>query len=41
VRWFTRAEVGRALAGEPSGLDLPPRISIARLLIERWYEAVS
>jgi NAD+ diphosphatase len=39
VRWFTRDEVGRALAGEASGLQLPSRISIARLLVERWWEA--
>jgi len=36
ARWFSRGEVGRAL--ERSGpLRLPPRISIARRLIEDWY----
>jgi NAD+ diphosphatase len=40
VRWFTREEVGRALAGELAGLRLPPRISIARLLIERSWKAL-
>lgn len=35
VRWFTRNELARACeAGE---VRLPPNISIARRLIERWY----
>jgi NAD+ diphosphatase len=38
VRWFTREDV-RAAARERGGeLLLPPRISIARFLIERWIE---
>jgi NAD+ diphosphatase len=48
VRWFTRAEVAAAAAedadgwgGEPDaagtgGLLLPPRLAIARRLLERW-----
>jgi NAD+ diphosphatase len=36
ARWFSRGEVGQAL--DRSGpLRLPPRISIARRLIEDWY----
>lgn len=35
ARWFTRAELGAACAsGEVS---LPPQVSIARKLIERWW----
>jgi len=37
VRWFSREEVGRALAGEGDGLRLPPKVSISRWLIETWY----
>jgi len=37
VRWFSREEVGRALAGEGEGLRLPPKVSISRWLIETWY----
>ena len=37
VGWFTRAEVGAALAGDTGRLRLPPSVSIARFLIERWY----
>jgi NAD+ diphosphatase len=47
VRWFTRAEVAHAAAqpesdnwgtpGDPGGeLGLPPRLAIARLLIDTW-----
>jgi NAD+ diphosphatase len=36
VRWFTRDEVAAALAGEESSLQLPPSVSIAHLLLERW-----
>jgi NAD+ diphosphatase len=50
ARWFSRAEVAAAAAldadgwgGEPDapgdGLLLPPRLAIARRLIERWLEA--
>lgn len=35
VRWFTRADLAREL-GE-GVVRLPPRVSIARLLIEGWY----
>ena len=35
VRWFTRAEVAAAAAGEGS-LNLPPPIAIARRLINGW-----
>ncbi|MFJ6652058.1 NAD(+) diphosphatase [Microbacterium sp. NPDC091313] len=37
VRWFTRAEIGEALAGR-SELQLPGPASIARRLITGWYE---
>ncbi len=37
VRWFSRDEVGGALAGEGAGLRLPPSVSIARFLVERWW----
>ncbi|UUE96961.1 NAD(+) diphosphatase [Xanthomonas hortorum pv. pelargonii] len=36
ARWVTHAEVTAALAGEGS-IGLPPRISIARALIEHWH----
>jgi NAD+ diphosphatase len=47
VRWFTRAELAAAAAqpdsdnwgqpGDPGGeLQLPPRLAIARRLIENW-----
>jgi NAD+ diphosphatase len=35
VRWFTRAEIEAAAAGE-GGLELPNRYAIARRLIESW-----
>lgn len=38
VRWFTRAEIGEALAGR-SALQLPGTASIASRLIRGWYEA--
>lgn len=37
ARWFSRDEVGQALTGS-GPLRLPPRISIARRLIEDWYQ---
>jgi NAD+ diphosphatase len=37
VRWFHRLEVGVALAGEGPALRLPPSVSIARFLVERWW----
>jgi NAD+ diphosphatase len=36
VRWFSRAQVRAALAGEDSVLIMPPSVSIAHLLICRW-----
>lgn len=38
VRWFDRAEIGAALAGE-SDVQLPGPSSIARTLIEQWYRS--
>lgn len=37
VRWFTRAEIGSALAGD-GPVGLPGPASIARALITQWYE---
>jgi NAD+ diphosphatase len=37
VRWFTRDEIGTALAGE-GPVGLPGPASIARALIRSWYE---
>lgn len=37
ARWFTRAEVAAALAGDPSAPFLPPpRFAIARTLLDHW-----
>ncbi|RBD05680.1 NADH pyrophosphatase, partial [Xanthomonas oryzae pv. oryzae] len=36
ARWVSHAEVSAALAGE-ADIGLPPRISIARALIEHWH----
>jgi NAD+ diphosphatase len=36
VRWVDRDTVRRALAGEDGDFRLPPGVSIARFLIERW-----
>ena len=36
VRWFARTEVLTAVTSEQTGLLLPPRVSIARFLIDRW-----
>ncbi|HZE40559.1 MAG TPA: NAD(+) diphosphatase [Stackebrandtia sp.] len=36
ARWFTRDHLKSALAGEEGPLVLPPSISIARYLMERW-----
>ena len=36
VQWFERDAVADAVRGEDSELKLPPPISIARFLIERW-----
>ena len=41
ARWFTRAEVAAALAGEPAALFIaPPRFAIARTLLDRWIRGV-
>ena len=40
VRWFARHEVDAALAGASAPLRLPPSISIARHLIERWAAGI-
>lgn len=37
VRWFTREEIGSALAGE-GPVGLPGPASIARALVVQWYE---
>ncbi len=37
ARWFTRAELAKACAD--GAVRLPPAVSIARRLIERWYGA--
>ncbi len=36
VRWFTREAVRDALDGRSPELRLPPSVSVARFLIERW-----
>lgn len=39
ARWFTRAEVAAAIAGEPDATFLPPpRFAIARTLLEHWLD---
>ena len=41
ARWFTRDEVGAALAGDPAATFLPPpRFAIARTLLERWLDGL-
>lgn len=35
ARWFSRAELGAACAN--GTIAVPPAVSIARKLIERWY----
>jgi NAD+ diphosphatase len=40
ARWFTRAEIAAALAGEEDApFRPPPRFAIARTLLERWLAA--
>jgi NAD+ diphosphatase len=42
VRWFSRAEVRGALAGDPqTGLTIPAPVAIAHHLIRRWSELES
>lgn len=41
VRWVELDEVARAVRGEQAGFQLPPPVSIARVLIERWVAARS
>lgn len=41
VRWFTREEVGQALTRASEQLHLPPPISVARYLLERWWQATA
>ena len=41
ARWFTRAEVEAAAAGEDAPLKVPPRLAIARRLIDAWLEGTS
>lgn len=37
ARWFTRAEIAAALAGDPSApFQPPPRFAIARTLLDHW-----
>jgi NAD+ diphosphatase len=36
ARWFTRAEVGHVLSGQPADFGLPTSVSIASYLIRRW-----
>ena len=40
VRWLTRDEIGSALAGD-GPVGLPGPASIARRLIEHWYQGPS
>jgi NAD+ diphosphatase len=37
VRWFTREEIGEALARRSERLVIPPGVSISYHLIERWF----
>lgn len=40
ARWFTRAEIEAALAGDPqAAFQPPPRFAIARTLLEHWLAA--
>jgi NAD+ diphosphatase len=36
VRWFSYDELQASLSGDNPDLKLPPPISIARFLIDRW-----
>ena len=37
VRWYSRAQLRMAM--EDGSLLLPPKISVARKMIERWFRA--
>ncbi len=39
VRWFSFDAVSAGLAGNGADLRLPPSVSIARFLVERWWRA--
>ena len=40
ARWFTRAEIAAALAGDPDApFQPPPRFAIARTLLDHWLAA--
>jgi NAD+ diphosphatase len=40
ARWFTRAEVAAALAGDPDTVFIaPPHFAIARTLLEHWLSS--
>ena len=40
ARWFTREEIGSALAGHPNAtFQPPPRTAIARTLLDHWLDA--
>jgi NAD+ diphosphatase len=40
ARWFTRAEVAAALAGDqPAAFIAPPHFAIARTLLEHWLSS--
>jgi NAD+ diphosphatase len=36
VRWFARSDLADAVAGRPAPLGVPPRLAIARRLMEHW-----
>ncbi|MBI3433833.1 MAG: NAD(+) diphosphatase [Proteobacteria bacterium] len=39
ARWFERAEVAQMMSGRhPDGLTIPPPISIAHHIIQKWFE---
>ena len=41
ARWFTRADVAAALAGDPAAtFQPPPRFAIARTLLTRWLDGL-
>ena len=39
ARWFTRAEVAAAVAGEGAPFIAPPPFAIARTLLDHWLQA--